>query len=514
MKPRQVDPLRADALLLLTAASLAHRFGRCCRCLGWLALVGLALLGLQAGAPVSADTGAASPRASNAGAPAAVATAIAPVIILKLDGVVGPASADYLVRGLREAARRDASAVVLQIDTPGGLDTSMRAIVRAIVASPVPVIGFVAPGGARAASAGTFLLYGTHLAAMAPATNVGAATPVAIGGAPSRPPGGDRPSDAPAGDPSTSPGKSPAPTGKGPSEAKAINDAVAYLRSLAELRGRNADWAEQAVRDAASLSSRAALDLGVIELIAGDLDELLDKADGRQVSIGEVKLTLTTRNAPRITIDADWRTRALGFITNPNIALMLMMLGVYGLLFEFMTPGAIAPGVVGGIALLLGLYALSMLPLSITGIALMVLGLALLVAEAFVPAFGVLGLGGLAALAIGAAMLVDVENLPAFEVGWPILAGLVVGGAGLILLIARAAVGSRGHRLATGPEAISGQFAEVQDWQDGAGHVFFHGERWNAVADEPIAAGSRVRIIGRDGLTLSVSAAHGPPPPT
>ena len=463
----------------------------------WLVLIGLAALILRTTPPALAQ---AEP------VPGAI-------VILKLDGVVGPATADYLVRGLREAARTETAAVVLQIDTPGGLDTSMRAIVQAIVVSPVPVIGFVAPGGARAASAGTFLLYGTHLAAMAPATNVGAATPVAIGGAPARGPADDRPSSAPSGEPPGSadkpPAPAPAPAGKSPSEAKAINDAVAYLRSLAELRGRNADWAERAVRDSASLSARAALDLGVIDLIASDLDELLDKADGRQVKVGERSLTLATRGAPRVVIDADWRTRALGFIANPNIALLLMMLGVYGLLFEFMTPGAIAPGVVGGIALLLGLYALSLLPLNITGIGLMVLGLALLVAEAFVPAFGVLGLGGLAALAIGAAMLVDVENLPAFEVGWPILAGLVVGGAGLVVLIARAVVGSLGHGVAIGPEAIAGQVAEVQDWQDRAGHVFFHGERWNAVADASFEPGSLVRITGRDGLTLHVDATRG-----
>lgn len=501
----------------------------------------------QAQSPARTSVQAPAPTEPRPRAEAGAALPTGPVIVITLDGIVGPASADYLVRGLKEAARLEASAVVLQMDTPGGLETSMRAIVQAIVASPVPVIGFVAPSGARAASAGTFLLYASHVAAMAPATNVGAATPVAIGGAPGPAPSRDRPAPssgdersqsrpqpqaqpkpapeqpAPPSSSGSAPSSSPveasneAPDREAPgrrtpataSEAKAINDAVAYLRSLAELRGRNADWAEQAVRDGASLSATAALDRGVIDVIASDQADLLGKIQGREVRVGERTVRLPASDATPLVIEPDWRTRALGFIANPNIALLLLMVGVYGLLFEVMTPGAVGPGVVGGISLLLGLYALSMLPLDLTGIGLMLLGLVLLIAEAFVPAHGALGLGGVAALVIGAAMLVDVQGLPGFEVGWPILAGLVVAGLGLVYLIARTVIGQARRGRMKDSEAMIGQRAEVQDWQGTAGHVFVHGERWNAVADAPLAVGRQVRVVARDGLTLTVSAIDG-----
>ena len=465
-------------------------------------------------------------------------------VVLTVDGVIGPATADYVKRGLDQARSRGASAVLLRIDTPGGLDKSMRDIVRDILASPVPVLGYVSPSGARAASAGTYILYATHVAAMAPGTNLGAATPVSIGGLPTpgrAPDGGrdDRGRDG-QGNPGRDGGSGGKPSSDGASdrqdrdgrddagserqerqerrepasamESKMVNDAVAYIRSLAELRDRNADWAERAVRDGESLSASAALRENVVDIVVGDVAELFSQAHGRMVTVEGREVALDIRDLRQEAYDPDWRTKVLGIITNPNVALILMMIGIYGLLFEFMSPGSLYPGTIGSICLLLGLYALAALPLNYAGVALLLLGMTLLVAEAFMPSFGALGIGGVVAFAIGAAVLIDTEEVPGFVIYWPVIGALAVAGLGFGLLVARMALTSRRHKVTAGREAMIGQRAEVSDWSGHEGHVFLLGERWNAVSSQPLRPGQRVRVTGLDGLTLAVEPDGAAPP--
>ncbi|HEX9806372.1 MAG TPA: nodulation protein NfeD [Alteraurantiacibacter sp.] len=410
-------------------------------------------------------------------------------VVLQVQGAIGPASASYIEDGLNSAQEMGAEVIILKMDTPGGLDTSMRQIIRKILAAPVPVVTYVHPSGARAASAGTFILYASHVAAMTPGTNLGAATPVQIGAAPAAP-GEEEEGAAPA---------------QGAGERKAVNDAVAYIRSLAELRGRDADWGEEAVREAASLSADAALARGVVDIVARDMPTLLEDLDGRTVTVGGAERVLGTADIEIVDLDPDWTTRVLATITDPNVALILMMVGIYGLLFEFMNPGALVPGTIGAISLLIGLYALAALPVDFVGVALILLGIALMVAEAFAPSFGILGLGGIAAFAVGGAILIDTD-VPEFQVDWAAIAALGVFSAALLVAIARLAIRSRRGRVHTGREELIGATGKVLDWENGTGHVFVHSERWNASGAASLKKGAPVVVQDVDGLRLRVSS--------
>lgn len=411
--------------------------------------------------------------------------------LLTLDGAIGPASASYIGKGLERAREEGAKMVVISMDTPGGLDTSMRDIIKDILAMPVPVITYVHPSGARAASAGTYILYASHVAAMTPGTNLGAATPVQIGGMPGQP--GDKE------------GEDKKPAGNA-MEKKAVNDAVAFIRSLADMRGRNADWAESAVREAASLPARDALEQKVVDIVAPDIPALLAQLHGRQVAIDGKTITLDTRGIALTEVEPDWASHILAAITNPNVALILMMIGVYGLIFEFMNPGSLIPGTIGAISLLIGLYALAALPVDLVGLALIVLGLALMVGEAFAPSFGILGIGGLVAFGFGATILFDTE-VPDFRIDWSVIAALGVFSFAVLVIAGRVGIRSFGARVQTGKEEIVGARATVLDWNDGTGHVFVHGERWNAKGPPELDEGAPVIVGGIEGLWLDVSPA-------
>ena len=433
------------------------------------------------------------------------------VHVVPVEGPIGPATSDLIGRSIDRAAAAGADLVVLRMDTPGGLDTSMRSIIRAIIDAPMPVATYVAPSGARAASAGTFILYASHIAAMAPGTNLGAATPVAIGGsalglqtdAPDNGDNGDNGDTAPAEAPEPAAGDDDPSPERTASEAKAIEDAAAYIRSLAEMRGRDADFAERAVREAKSMTYREALDAGVIDLVARNLDELLAAIDGREIELERAGVVLETAGAAVEEVEPDWRYQLLAIITNPNVAAILMLIGVYGIIFEFYSPGLVGPGLIGAICLLLGLYAFQVLPVSYAGVALLILGTVLVVAEAFVPSFGILGITGVAAFTAGAILLMDTD-VPGFGVSPWIIGAMAASLSGLFLFTLGMALRGRDRPVVTGPEAVAHGHGEVVTWQGAEGKVRLEGEIWHAAGPERLTPGTRVAVTSRDGLTLTV----------
>ena len=423
--------------------------------------------------------------------------------LLRIDGPIGPATSDYIREGLTTVAERDGRLVVIEMDTPGGLDSSMRDIIKAILASPVPVVTYVSPQGSRAASAGTYILYASHVAAMAPATNLGAATPIPVGGT-SPLPGGDKDGDEAPGEADEADhaeARKSAPTDA--SSAKAVNDAIAYIRSLAERRGRNADWAEKAVREAASLSAEKALELGVIDLVASDLDELLRMLDGTQIEIAGETLTLNTQGLTLERIEPDWRTRLLATITNPTVAYLLLLVGIYGLLFEGYNPGAVLPGVAGAICLLLAAYAFQILPVNFAGLGLIVLGVILMIAEIFVPSFGALGIGGIIAFVSGSIILMDTD-VPGFGISRTLIGSIGLVGGGIVMAIVWLAVRARRRPVVSGMEQMIGAIAVASSDFAETGHVLVHGEIWQATSTRPVRKGQKLRITDAKGLDLSV----------
>jgi membrane-bound serine protease (ClpP class) len=431
------------------------------------------------------------------------------VHVLTVKGAISPASADYLVRGINKAVDAQARLVVIELDTPGGLDTSMRDIIKAILASPIPVATYVSPKGARAASAGTYILYASHIAAMAPATNLGAATPVELapssGAPPEKPATPDKSGEKPA---STSPSQDAtqgAPQGvlQDAKTKKAVHDAAAYIRSLAELRGRNADWAERAVREAVSLSAEAALQAKVIDVMAENVNDLLKQIHGRKVKLSSGELTLDTVNLTVTRIEPDWRSKLLSVIGDPGIAYILMLLGIYGLIYEFSNPGMGFPGVMGGICLLLALFALQLMPISYVGLALIILGVALMVSEAFLPSFGVLGLGGLVAFIIGSVMLIDTD-LPGYGISWALIVPIAAITVLFIFLIVGMAIRARKRPVVTGSEELLGAEGEVLDDMQNEGWARVHSELWQVRSSMPLVRGSKVLVTARHDLILEV----------
>ncbi|WP_409525369.1 NfeD family protein [Nitrincola sp. MINF-07-Sa-05] len=431
---------------------------------------------------------------------------------LIVQGAIGPAVTDYLLRAMQEAEEQGARAVVIQMDTPGGLDAATRDIIKAILASPLPVITYVYPSGGRAASAGTYILYASHIAAMAPATTLGAATPIQMGGgqAPGQPPG-QTPPGAPS-DPDTSGDREDRSTTQQPAtamERKIINDAVAFIRGLADRHDRNADWAEAAVREAVSLTASEALEQRVVDLVAIDLADLLQQADGREVQMERGRLVLALSDLPVVAYDPDWRNEILAFITNPQFAYILLLMGIYGLILEGYNPGAMLPGVVGVISLLLALYALQLLPVNYAGLALIVVGSLLIVAEAMVPSFGILGIGGVVALVFGSVMLFDTD-VPGLTVPIELIA--TIGAVSALLMLAVVLAITKSLRIAKVAieQAMVGRVARVTDISDEKIEVKVGGELWAATSDEPLQPGQWVQIVAQEGLRLKVKLTAAP----
>jgi membrane-bound serine protease (ClpP class) len=427
------------------------------------------------------------------------------VWVVELDDAISPATADYFIHSLHGAEQAGAAALIVRLDTPGGLDQAMRDMIKEMLAATIPVVVYVAPNGSRAASAGTYLLYASHVAAMAPATNVGSSTPVSIGGGPfpsptspsePAPTSGDKPGDGDAAAPAA---------GQSTMERKVTNDAVAYIRGLAELRGRNAEWAEQTVREAANLPASEALKQNIIDLIAPDLNTLISDLNGRKVQLQSGAVTLDLQGAEIKTITPGWRYELLALISNPNVAYILLMLGIYGLILEFYHPGLGVPGVTGVICLLLAAYGLQMLPINYAGLGLIIVGIAMMVAEAFTPTLGVLGVGGAVAFVAGSIVLLD-SDLPGYQVSMPIIAAFAVASIGVFIFGAGAALKARRLRVTTGRESMIGANAVALEDFPEEGRVRAFSEIWQARAPRPVHKGEKLRVKAVDGLVLTVEA--------
>ncbi len=426
-----------------------------------------------------------------------------------LTGVIGPANSGYIDRAIRVAAREGASLLVIEMDTPGGLDTAMRDINRALIGSDVPVAVFVHPSGARATSAGAYILYASHIAGMAPGTSIGAATPVQMGGSDEQPAPPATPREVEEDAENGETGEAASRERTAPSNAQAmrnkvVNDSVAYIRSLAEMRERNADWAEEAVREGVSASYSEALELGVVEIIAASLQDFAAQADGREVTLsGGRTVTLALEGARFEAVDKTFAEEALAVITDPNIAFLLLNLGFVGLLVSFYNGLEPVTAIAGVIFIIVGFYALNTLPVNYAGAALIILGLILLVTEAFVASSGLLALGGLAAFAIGSLMLMDTE-VEGLRVDWRLIAGTTVAlGAASFLLISYG-LAAQGRKVTTGEKGLIGMAGQVISWDGAAGYVMVDGERWRAVSSDALKAGDTIKVVSLEGLTLKV----------
>lgn len=431
------------------------------------------------------------------------------VWVLPIKGAIGPALSDYLSREIEEAQQNGVDLVILKMDTPGGLDSSMRDIIHAITTSTVPIATWVGPSGSRAASAGTYILLASHVAAMAEATNLGSATPVSLGGTPQQPSSADDKDNDESNDESSGKNSDEVPA-KTAMEKKVINDARAYIKGLARLHGRNAEWAEKAVSEAANIDASEALELNVIDYIANSPEDLVTTINGTEVKVNGKPYKLTLDNPTWVERVPDWRAEMLAVITNPNVAYILMLIGIYGLLLEFYNPGIGLPGVLGGICLLLAMYALQMMPVNYVGLGLLLLGIALMIAEAFNPSFGILGLGGVVAFVLGSIFLMD-SDIPGFQIALPLIIGIAVFSAGLIVITVGLLLKIRSKKATTGLENFPGKLAVVSDdFVDGTGRVQLDGALWQAKAEQKLKQGDHVTVVKIKGLTLTVKPSDRP----